>query len=210
MVSNGSMLLLWRRIMVWGIPGVLLAALAWSLIPHGGPSPAPGSRAPEDSAAARSSAAGAQTPAVPPHGPVPSGEIKTGTLVGTDEAGHKRWELAADDVVLVPGRDVVRLKNVRATFYDPTGTPMTVTGARGLYDTVTRDVDIEGHVHGVSLTGRELFCDMLHYSPVSQSVTGTGHIRVLEERVIMFADEMVSDIALGQTKFFGHVHMSLR
>ncbi len=206
MVRNGSMVLLWRRIMVWAIPGVLLAALAWSLIPHGGPVAGPASRASGGEGPARSSGSGAP----PAPRPVPSGEIQTGTLVGTDEAGHKRWEIAADDVVLVQGREVVRLKNVRATFYDPKGTPMTVTGEEGRYDTTTRDVDIEGRVHGVSLNGRELFCDTLHYSPVSQSVTGTGHIRVIEERVIMYADELISDITLGQTKFSGHVHMSLR
>ncbi len=201
-VRNGGMVLLWRRIMVWAIPGVLLAALAWSLIPHGGPvGPASRGEGP-----ARSSGSGA--PVAPR--PLPSGEIQSGALVDTDEAGHKRWEIAADDVVLLQGREVVRLKNVRATFYDPKGTPMTVTGAEGRYDTKTREVDIQGNVHGVSLNGRELFCDTLHYSPESQSVTGTGHIRVIEERVIMYADELISDITLGQTKFFGHVHMNLR
>jgi LPS export ABC transporter protein LptC len=201
----------WRRIMFWAIPGVLLAALAWSLIPHGGHRQAQDGPPPGGSASGRPPAAGSQTPATPAHRAVPGGEIQAGTLVGTDEAGRKRWQIAADDVLLVQGGNEVLLRNVRATFFDPSGSPMRVSGLRGRYNTVTRDVDIEGSVHGVSdRNGRELFADMLHYAPASHMVTGTGHIRVIEKRTIVYADELVSDIALGQTKFIGHVHMTLR
>ncbi len=229
------MMALWRRIMLWGIPGVLLAALAWSLVPHAGPPATPpvpaGSRAAQPTAAradgAPSDANGEMVPvegaakratAMRPETPaatllektVASGEIHGGTLVGTDEAGRPRWQIKADDVLLGQGQKVVLLRNVHATFYDPQGTPMTVTGARGQYNTTTREVDLEGSVHGVSSTGREIFADTLHYSPAAANVTGAGHVRVVEERVIMYADQMVSDITLGQTKFFGNVHMTLK
>ncbi len=230
------MMALWRRIMLWGIPGVLLAALAWSLVPHAGPPavpPAPaGSRAtqpaaaraiggtpagatgevvPVEGAVKRATATRPETPAATRlENTVTSGEIHGGTLVGTDEAGRPRWQIKADDVLLGQGQNVVLLRNVHATFYDPKGTPMIVTGARGQYNTTTREVDLEGSVHGVSSTGREIFADTLHYSPAAANVTGAGHVRVVEERVIMYADQMVSDITLGQTKFSGNVHMTLK
>lgn len=196
-VRNGTLLDLWRRITYWAIPGVLLAALAWSLIPHGGGGSAPSPAPPPETPGA-------------PHGPAPSGEIRAGTFVGTDDAGHTRWQISADNVLLAQGRKAVLLRNVRATFFDQGGAPMIVTGDRGRYNTETRDVDIEGNVHGVSRNGRELFADTLHYAPAGQIVTGTGHIRVVEARLIMYADQVVSDITLDQTKFFGRIHMTLR
>ncbi len=224
-------MILWRRTLLWAIPGVLLAALGWTLVPHGGPpsTVTPPGRADEagrtnppagtpdagasaggtSHAGSTPPAAGAPDAGTPPVG-MPSGEIRLGTLVGSDDAGHKRWQILADDVLLVQGRQMVILKNVRATFYDPKGTAMTVTGERGRYDTATREVDLEGNIHGVSGTGREMFADQLHYSPASATVTGTGNVRVLEERVIMFSDRVVSDTTLGQTKFYGHVHMTVR
>ncbi len=248
---------LWRRIGLWMIPGVLLAALAWSLIPHGARPPGPDlSRATRDetrpadaqgpipigpdgrpSKEADEGTAGARRPRsvrvpgpedritteTPPRGAaqrqdsttapragVATGEIRAGTLVGTDETGRRRWQIRADDVVLARGRQVVELRNVRATFYNADGTQMTVTGARGRYDTQTREVDIEGQVHGAASNGREIFADALHYSPATQQVTGNGHIRVVEERVVMYADHMTSNTALGQTRFFGHVRMTVR
>ncbi len=205
---------LWRRIVLWAVPGVLLAALAWSLIPHGGPPQAavPEDRTPGEGASGRTAPTRPEAPAAtaPSDAHAPSGEIRVGTLVGTDEAGHKQWQITADDVLLVRGRQVVVLRNVRGTFYDSSGRAISVTGQHGRYNTDTREVDLEGAVHGVSSNGREIFADALHYSPASASVTGTGHIRVVEERVIMFADRMVSDTTLGQTRFFGHVHMTLR
>lgn len=246
---------LWRRVLLWGIPGILLAALAWSFVPRGGAlqggsagPPAPGggrapAAPPRGGAAAtaqpqramalpadplgpdgRISAAGAGPSrrdgaaggpsattegASPPPG-TPTGEIRAGTFVGTDAGGHRRWQITADDVLLAGGRRVVVLRNVRATFYSPDGTAMTVTGARGRYDTQTREVEIAGGVRGVATSGREIFADALRYAPASGRVTGTGHVRVIEERVIMYADHMVSNTALGQTRFFGDVHMTVR
>ena len=72
------------------------------------------------------------------------------------------------------------------------------------------EVTVGGNVHGVTSTGRELYADSVYYSPRSQQVEGRGHVRVVQERVIMYADSMVSDLTLGQTRFFGNVHMTLR
>ncbi len=199
--EGSAALVLVRRIILWGIPGVLLAALAWSLLPHGGgpregsqPSPVPG------------------VPSVPPSpaAPTPSGAIRLGNLVGTDDRGRTRWRITAAAVTLEEGMQVVLLRGIRATFYDPDGTTMAVTGDRGQYGIKTREVALEGNVHGLSSTGREIFADRLDYSPSSGTMTGTGHVRVVEERVIMYADRMVSSIALRQTRFFGNVRMAVR
>jgi LPS export ABC transporter protein LptC len=240
-VEFDTVMSLWRRIMLWAVPAVLLAALGWTFVPHG-PVPPGGARRPPAASYAphpagapadasktltglgaapgappshRGSGPAATSPAATPH-PAdgvrsggPAGEIRAGTFVGTDEAGHTRWRITADDVLLGEGRQTVVLRNVRATFYDPRGA-MTVTGASGRYDTRSREVDMEGDVHGVSSNGRQIYADALHYSPTSASVSGNGHVRVIQERVIMYADHMVSNTTLGQTRFFGNVHMTVR
>jgi len=71
-------------------------------------------------------------------------------------------------------------------------------------------VDLRGEVHGRSSAGRELFADELQYAPAQGRITGIGNVRVIEQHVVMYADQMVSSTTLGQTRFFGHVHMTLR
>jgi LPS export ABC transporter protein LptC len=202
-----------RRIVIWSVPVLLVAALGWSLMPRSGTSTV-GPPAPPASAHHAGTAQGQTTPAsqgaAPPADRLATGEIKSGNLVSTDAAGHKRWQIAADDLSLAADGTRVHLQNVHAVFYNADGSSMTVTGGAGAYDTQSKDVQLVGDVHGVGTNGREIFADQLSYSPASQLVTGVGNVRVLEERVIMYADRMTSDTRLGQTRFFGHVHMTVR
>lgn len=254
---SGAWTIYLRRVALWSVPVVLMAALLWSLLPHAAREPVEPPQLPAAATGDPASAAGASphtTPASPAgeqtdpaqHGnggaatsgaapssagraapsaagraagggtpkrpltAVASGEIKLGNLVGTDEQGHMRWRILADDMMLQQAQHTVALRHVRATFFDNDGTRMMVNGDTGTYDTRTREVTVGGDVHGVTSTGRELFADVVYYSPKSRQVEGRGHVRVVEERVIMFADGMVSDLTLGQTRFFGNVHMTLR
>jgi len=191
------------------------SAVAPNTTPASGDAPAvPHETSPPGSRPATAPAAPApapfQTPTRALAGGVAAGEIKLGNLVGTDTKGHMRWQIAADDMILQQAAQLVELTRVRATFLNDDGTRMLVSGDRGTYDTRTREITVGGAVHGVTSTGRELFADVVSYSPQSREVEGRGNVRVVEERVIMFADRMTSDLQLGQTKFFGNVHMTLR
>jgi len=208
-----------RRIMMWMVPAALVAALVWSLLPRGGTStassqaaPAPaGQHAPRNAPGGRAAASAptART-ADPSAASLATGEIRAGNLVSTDASGRKRWQIVADDLSLDRDGTRVHLRNVHAVFYNADGSSMTVTGGSGAYDTRSKDVELVGDVHGVGTNGREIFADQLNYSPASEQVTGVGNVRVLEERVIMYADRMTSDTRLGETRFFGHVHMTVR
>jgi len=202
-----------RRAALWAIPAVLVAALVWSALPRGGepvtPPKLPAATGGQPPASSAPPASATTSPQRPSSG-VASGEIKLGNLVGTDEQGHMRWQILADDMMLRQAQQTVALTHVRATFFDDDGTRMLVNGDRGTYDTRTREVTVGGDVHGVTSTGRELFADTVYYSPQSRQVEGRGHVRVVQERVVMYADRMVSDLMLGQTRFFGNVHMTLR
>lgn len=194
-----------------GVTAAAPSAVAHSATPvSGDASAAPGGASPPGSHAAASASAPPQAPTRRPSGGVAAGEIKLGNLVGTDAQGHMRWQIVADDMILQQAAQVVELRNVHATLFNEDGTHMLVSGDRGTYDTRTREITVDGAVHGVTSTGRELFADIVSYSPQSREVEGRGHVRVVEERVIMFADRMTSDLRLGQTRFFGNVHMTLR
>lgn len=209
-----------RRLALWAVPAVLVLALVWSAVPRGrgddtaaprlpAAAPAPGGAGAPSPGGGTPAPTQAGTPVGATTG-VTSGEIKLGNLVGTDDRGHMRWQILADDMVLGQSQRTVALSHVRATFFNADGTRMRVTGAHGAYDTRTREITVAGDVHGVTSGGRELFADTVFYSPTSRQVEGRGHVRVVQERVIMYADSMVSDLSLGQTRFFGNVHMTLR
>ena len=195
--------ILMRRILSWGVSGMLIAALAWSVLPRGGTP-----KAVRPSAGIGQEDASSASPA--PESGTPSGTIRLGNLVGTDDRGRTRWKIAAADVTLEEGTRVVLLRGIRGTFYDPDGTTMAVTGERGRYDVQSGKVGLEGNVHGLSSIGREVFADRLDYSPTLATITGTGHVRVIEEHVIMYADRMISSTTLRRTQFFGHVRMAAR
>src|SRR5207245_5160515 len=139
----------------------------------------------------------------------PAARISHGDLVGSDEAGHPQWRVVAADVTVAQDKQTVLLQGVHATFFQ-TGGQIIVIGERGTYNTRTREIEITGNVHGTSSSGRQLFADRLHWTPGSGTITGYGHIRVVEERVVMYADRMVSNTMLGQTQFFGDVHAVAR
>jgi LPS export ABC transporter protein LptC len=213
-----------RSVLFWGIPAVLVATLVWTFLPHehlaSRATPPPEAsgppRFPVDPSPPGSERLTVEPPpgtgssADPAPGATPYAEIRQGDLEGTDETGRQRWRIVADVVTVVHSKDAVLLRNVRATLYEPEGGTIVVTGARGWFDTKTHDVEIDGSVHGKSSTGRELYADQLRWVPRAGKITGTGHIRLIQERVVMYADEMTSDTTLGRTRFFGHVHASVR
>lgn len=207
-----------RSILFWGIPAALVATLVWTFLPHGTVTPRVAAPPPAP-AASRPPAIDPSPPAVEPPGTSsaepepgtrPFAEIRQGDLEGTDENGRAQWRIFADVVTVLHDKNTVLLRNVRATLFERDGGTIVVTGARGSFATTTHEVEIEGHVHGKSSTGRELFADQLHWVPRKGKVTGTGHIRLVQERVVMYADGMTSDTILGQTQFFGHVRASVR
>lgn len=204
-----------RRVLLWAIPCVLIAALAWTFRPppHGATAgadisaPVPGSSGAAVDAPSR--------PAEPSDGGTGSGskpyaQIYQGDLEGTDDSGRQHWHLIAEDVTVDESKELVILKKVHATMSMADGTTLAITGDEGRYNTVSREVEVTGRVHGMSSNGRELFADRLRWTPATSIVTGSGNVRLAEQHVVMYADRVVSNIALGQTQFFGHVHAVAR
>jgi LPS export ABC transporter protein LptC len=194
-----------RRVLFWAIPAVLVAGLAWTFLPHGETPPFQSPQASTQAAVVPDKSARAQRSPLEPFA-----QIRQGDLEGTDSEGGRRWRIVADDVTVVQNRQVVLLRNVRAILFEKDGSTIFITGNRGQYDTKTREVEIYGSVHGMSSTGRELYGDRLHWVPGPGTITGIGHIRLLQGHTTMYADRMVSNTTLGQTQFFGHVHASVR
>ena len=204
-----------RKVLLWAIPCVLIAALAWTFRP-----PSRGATSGADISAPLPASPGGTAdepsrPADPPNERTgseskPYAQIYQGDLQGTDDSGRQHWHLVADDVTVDQSKELVILKRVHATMSMADGTTLAITGDEGRYNTVSREVEVTGRVHGMSSNGRELFADQLRWTPATSTVTGTGNIRLVEEHVLMFADRVVSNIALGQTQFFGHVHAAAR
>jgi LPS export ABC transporter protein LptC len=202
-----------RRILFWAVPFGLVAILVWTFLPRGGSVPlvpqAP-SHPVENTALPPDDAGPSQEPVDrSPAGP-PYAQIQKGDLEGTDEAGHERWRIVADQVTVIENKETVLLRNVRATMYQKGGGTITVTGIRGRFDTKTHEVEVTGNVHGMSTNGRELFADRLRWAPDSGKIIGSGHVELRQARVVMYADQLISDTTLGQTRFFGHVHAAVR
>jgi LPS export ABC transporter protein LptC len=204
-----------RKVLLWAVPCVLIAALAWTFRP---PSPGATSGADISAPAPPPSRGAADEPSRPADlpsgrdraGSKPYAQIYQGDLEGTDDSGRQHWHLVAEDVTVDQGKELVILRKVHATMSTADGTTLAITGDEGRYNTVSREVEVTGRVHGTSSNGRELFADRLRWTPATSIVTGSGNVRLAEQHVVMYADRVVSNIALGQTQFFGHVHVAAR
>jgi LPS export ABC transporter protein LptC len=201
------------RILFWAVPFCLVATLVWTFLPRGRPLPPvpqAASHPVENTAAPPTDAGPSKEPADrSPAGP-PYAQIQQGDLEGTDDAGHERWHIVADQVTVIENKETVLLQNVRATLYERDGGTITVTGTQGRFDTKTHEVEVTGNVHGTSTNGRELFADQLRWAPDSGKVIGSGHVKLRQAGIVMYADQLISDTTLGQTRFFGHVHAAVR
>src|SRR5580658_227335 len=108
-----SAMTLLRRLMIWSVPAVLVAALAWSLMPRGGTSTLGAPAMPPVPAVHPAADAPTGQAAAPPSADtLATGEIRAGNLVSRDASGHKRWQIVADDLSLARNGTQVHLRNV--------------------------------------------------------------------------------------------------
>src|SRR5438034_6719782 len=126
-----------RTILLGGIPGVLLAALAWTLWPPAppppGPTGGPGPSVPPPGAATETPKPGTANDGSAGKGSQPYAQIHQGDLEGTDDSGRQHWRLVAEDVTVDQSKQLVVLRNVHATMSTADGITLAITGDEGRY-----------------------------------------------------------------------------
>ncbi|MDD5449125.1 MAG: LPS export ABC transporter periplasmic protein LptC [Candidatus Omnitrophica bacterium] len=109
-------------------------------------------------------------------------KILSFNLEGYHDDGTKKWELngACADIL----SNVIKLDYITAKAYGDEGSSLTVKARRGVYDKVTKDIDLEKNVVGRTSDGTLLMTDRLHWDDKEECVSTDSVVRIERENLV--------------------------
>lgn len=106
-------------------------------------------------------------------------QILEGASQFITENGVRRGKVEADTARIYNQAQVIRLRNLKVTFYDDQGSQTSViTADSGVYQVQTGAMQAEGHVVGTSDDGRVLHTSVLRYDQAANKISTDQHFTV--------------------------------
>ena len=171
--------------------------------PRGTPPPSPIVSRPATSTPAAISRA-TSAPALPPI------TVEESRIRGADPSGQVQWELRALSLQVDADREEVRLTGVEGTFLEKGKPAVTFTAPRALFAMQTRDITLSGGVRARAGAGRSVEAQEVRYLAARRVLVASGGVRLTQERMIVRADRLESDVALRRTRLIGHITVTIR
>ncbi|MBI3975734.1 MAG: LPS export ABC transporter periplasmic protein LptC [Armatimonadetes bacterium] len=201
-----------RRAATAAVLAVLGLAILWYVSRSGFPVGTGGPRPTHPPPAA--SPAAAPPPAAAPGSPgspsLPPITVEESRIRGADPAGGLQWELRAAALQVDADREEVRLEGVEGTFLERGKTAVTFTAPRAIFQMKTRDIILSGGVRARASGGRAVEAQQVRWLAARRLLIATGRVRLTQERMIVRADRLESDIALRRTRLRGHISVTIR
>ncbi len=172
----------------------------------------PASRRPPDAPTPTVSPAGTATPAAaaPTPSALPPIAVEEGRIRGADPTGRVQWELRAASIQVDADREEVRLVGVEGAFLEKGKPAVTFTAPRALFAMRTRDITLTGGVRARAGDGRSVEAEEVRYLAARRLLIATGRVRLMQERMVVRADRLESDVALRRTRLAGHITVTIR
>lgn len=201
-----------RRAVPAAVLAVLGLAILWYVSRSGSPAGTVGTRPTPSPPAASPTAV--LTPAAAPGSSgspsLPPITVEESRIRGTDPAGGVQWELRAASLEVDADREEVRLERVEGTFLERGKTAVTFTAPRAIFQMKTRDIILSGGVRARAAGGRAVEAQQVQWAAARRLLIATGRVRLTQERMIVRADRLESDIALRRTRLTGHISVTIR
>jgi len=134
-------------------------------------------------------------------------KILSFNLEGYRDNGQKKWELngAAANIL----SNVIKLDYITAKAYGDDGS-MTIKARRGVYDKITKDIDLEKNVIGKTSDGTRLVTDRLHWNDKTESVTTDAVVRIEKDNLISIGRGAIGSPSLKQVELKKDVIVELK
>jgi len=134
-------------------------------------------------------------------------KILSFNLEGYRDNGQKKWELngAGADIL----SNVIKLDYITAKAYGDEGS-LTVKARRGVYDKVTKDIDLEKNVIGKTTDGTRLVTDKLHWDDKKECVTTDSIVRIERENLVSIGRGAVGSPGLKKVELKKDVVVELK
>ncbi len=148
---------------------------------------------------------------VPPGGTsLPPVSVEESRITGGDAAGRLQWDLRAATLETDAARQEVRLQRVEGKFYERGALVLTVAAAGAVFSTKTQDVTLSGGVRARAAGDRLLAAERVQWLAARRLLVATGNVRLTQDRIMVRADRLESDIALRKTKLSGNIRVMVR
>lgn len=134
-------------------------------------------------------------------------KILSFNLEGYRDNGQKKWELngACADIL----SNVIKLDYITAKAYGDEGS-LTLKARRGIYDKVTKDIDLEKNVIGKTSDGTRLITDRLHWDDKEECVKTDAVVRIERENLISIGKGAVGNPGLKRVELKKDVIVELK
>jgi len=127
----------------------------------------------------------------------------SGSSLTEDQGGKRLWELSAGKITINQTTKIVRLYDVKGTFYQEDGTKVDVTAQEGVMDPAAKMINLEGNVRAVSSAGAVFTAPKTRWDGLQHRFFGTGGITFTRNDVVITGDSVESDGALEKVKVQG-------
>lgn len=152
---------------------------------------------------------GRPSPGAQPGQPIPPVSVEGSRITGSDPQGRVEWELRAASVEVDNTRQQIRLEGVDGTFFEKGKPAIIFSAPRGTFDIAQRDVVLSGRVRARAPSGGRMEADVMHWMAARRVLVATGNIVLAQEKLIVRADRMETDVGLRKTRVSGNVKLTV-
>jgi len=128
-------------------------------------------------------------------------------IIMQNQAGKTTAEIRADRALTSDKPNEFILITVDADLYDEDNDQVKVRAEKGIYNTETRQLTLEGSVHVDRIaTRQQLFSELLYYYDKNRTIKSPGATRLLGKQIEIKGSSLDYDIISGQYQIGGRVY----
>lgn len=125
-----------------------------------------------------------------------------------EQDGKKLWEISAEAINLDVVAKKVYLTNVKAVFYRDDGSSVNIIAHKGVADTASKEIVLEGEVTAVSSTdGASFAAPTVRWAGNIRWFFADGGVKITRDDTVMTGDKLDSDVDMQQMKIRGNAKM---
>lgn len=137
-------------------------------------------------------------------------EVQGSRLVGSDEAGRRRWDLEAESVQVDRERRTVEIVGPRGRWYAGGEVAAVFAAPRGRYRADAGVIDLEGGVTVTTHDGRSVQARRIRWEVRAGTVEAFGDVVLRQPAALIRADRLRGDAALTTVVLQGRVTVEVR
>jgi LPS export ABC transporter protein LptC len=122
-----------------------------------------------------------------------------------EKDGKRLWELSAEAANVDETAKKIYLTNVKGTFYRDDGSSVTMIANKGVADTVSKEVILEGEVSAASASdGATFTAPQVRWAGEIRWFFADGGVKLVKQGTVITGDQFESDVDMEKIKVRGN------